>query len=37
MRMTFLKEDVQDKTSLIVEEIVDTRLTIIGKGLDRQR
>ena len=33
--MSSSRKSVQDKTSLIVEEIVDTRLTLIGKGLDR--
>ena len=27
-----LKENVQDKTSLIVKEMVDTRLSLIGEG-----
>ena len=33
--MSSSRKSVQDKTSLIVKEIVDTKLTLIGEGLDR--
>ena len=34
-RTSSSRESTQDKTSLIVEEIVDTSLTLIGEGLGR--
>ena len=34
-RVNFSTQDVQDNTTLIAEEIVGTRLTLIGKGLGR--